>query len=138
MIVVRLIGWILFFRRCLGAGARSLGLDRHETLGADRPRPVVAQPQSIEPEPRSGGNRALRASFCLDPIMVSILLCWAFAVLIVLGVLILAVFSPSFPLHDFFKILISNDYDIENARLSSHVLGTPRCCRLLGKGIPLG
>ena len=90
MIVGRLIGWIVFF-----AGAAVLVRDGLVWVDTKHWAPIVLGQLWYEFS-RSSLNLVQAVTqryihpFLWDPIIVTILLCWAFAVLMVLGLLILA------------------------------------------------
>jgi len=92
MIVGRLIGWIVFL-----AGVARLVWDLLAWIKTGRWAPIALGQVWYELD-RSSLNLIQAVvqryihPFLWDPIIVSILLCWAFAVLMVLGLLILAVF----------------------------------------------
>src|SRR6266571_1743368 len=92
MIVGRLIGWIVFL-----AGVARLGWDLLVWIKTGHWAPIALGQLWYELD-RSSLNLVQAVierylhPFLWSPIIVSILLCWAFAVLMVLGVLILAVF----------------------------------------------
>src|SRR6266566_3920224 len=92
MIVGRLIGWIVFL-----AGVARLVWDLLVWIKTGRWAPIALGQLWYELD-RSSLNLIQAVvqryihPFLWDPIIVSILLCWAFAVLMVLGLLILAVF----------------------------------------------
>ena len=93
MILGRLIGWIVFL-----AGAAVLVRDFLVWVDTKTWAPI-ALGQLWYQLNRSSLNLAQAViqryihPFLWDPIIVSILLCWAFAVLMVLGLLILVIFS---------------------------------------------
>ena len=93
MIVGRLIGWVVFL-----AGAAVLVRDLLVWVDTKTWAPI-ALGQLWYQLNRSSLNLVQAViqryihPFLWDPIIVSILLCWAFAVLMVLGLLILAIFG---------------------------------------------
>ncbi len=93
MIVGRLIGWIVFL-----AGAAVLVRDLIVGIETKTWAPIALGQLWYELN-RSTLNLVQAVTqryihpFLWDPIIVSILLCWAFAVLMVLGLLILVVFG---------------------------------------------
>ena len=94
----RLIGWIIFL-----AGVSVLVRDALVWIDTKHWAPIALGQLWFDLN-RSSLNLVQAVvqryihPFLWDPIIVSILLCWAFAVLMVLGVLILALFSRRAPI----------------------------------------
>jgi len=97
LIVGRLIGWIVFF-----AGAAVLVRDGLVWVDTKHWAPIVLGQLWYEFS-RSSLNLVQAVTqryihpFLWDPIIVTILLSWAFAVLMILGLLLLAVFRKRVP-----------------------------------------